>query len=269
MMAQQQELLQRLVQNQTQPQPNAAATRKRKAKGQGKKSKPAMPPPAAPPPPLGSATPASTSTGIFHSLRSAFGGSQPQLQQEEIPPSSNNTQNTEDAHSDFQILRSPSSPTDDDQRSLSSASQHRHQLGPVNPNPGSIQLGPVAPAPGSVHSLHHSIHSSNPPFTRDQTPFPDFHLGGTTKDIWITKCELQLNGQAVDQLESKQTKDQCINDYNRLFMTNSLGNSMQSNYISYALFRGGAFVSAWDLSTSGFVGNSFVLPNIKTGEKRY
>jgi hypothetical protein len=27
----------------------------------------------------------------------------------------------------------------------------------------------------------------------------------------------------------------------------------------------GCFISAWDLSTSGFVGNSYALPNIKTG----
>jgi hypothetical protein len=91
----------------------------------------------------------------------------------------------------------------------------------------------------------------------------------TTKTVWVTKCELQLNGQPVDQLESMQTKDQCMNDFNRLYLTNGLANSLQSNYISYAAFMGGCFVSAWDLSTSGFVGNSYALPNIKTGTTKF
>lgn len=268
MMAQQQELLQRLVQNQTQPQPPAApAPRKRKAKGQGKNR--GMPPPAAAPPaavaappPLGPNTPASTSTGIFHTLRSAFGGSQPQLQQvqqeqqEEVPLSSNNPENNDDqSQQSFVILQTPQTrqAVEDDARSITSS--HHHQQADAA-----------------------SIHSAAPPM-RIQTPFSppppsipssnfNFDLGTeTTKDVWITKCELQLNGQAVDQLESKQTKDQCINDYNRFLMSNGFCNSMQSNYINYALFKGGVFISAWDLSTSGFIGNSFVLPNIKTGKE--
>ena len=98
-----------------------------------------------------------------------------------------------------------------------------------------------------------------------QEPPVCFNIGGTKKSVWVTKCELQLNGQPVDQLESKQLKDQAMNDFNRLYLTNGLANSLQSNFINYQLFMGGCFISAWDLSTSGFCGNAFALPNIKTG----
>jgi hypothetical protein len=108
--------------------------------------------------------------------------------------------------------------------------------------------------------------SSLPP--PQQQPEVRINLGAT-KTVFVTKCELQLNGQPVDQLESKQAKDQCMNDYNRLYLTCGLANSLQSNYISYPAFMGGCFVSAWDLSTSGFVGNSYALPNIKTGRYKF
>jgi len=97
----------------------------------------------------------------------------------------------------------------------------------------------------------------NEPLNADPIP--------TTESIWVTSLELQLNGTNIDQLESKMTKDQAMNDYNRLFLTSGLANSLQTNFISYPLFLGGCYISAWDLSTSNFVGNSYALPNIKTG----
>lgn len=89
--------------------------------------------------------------------------------------------------------------------------------------------------------------------------------GVATKKIFITKCALKLLNNEVDQLTSRQTIDQAMNDFHRLYLTNGLANSLQSNYVNYSAFLNGAFISAWDLSTSGFVGNSYALPNIKTG----
>ena len=172
----------------------------------------------------------STSTGLLQNIRSVFSGSQSNLQGPVLP---NNDADTRSHHSSssFSVI-------DDDQHSVSS-----HQ-DPVMPPPQ-----PLPPRPSSPR----------------QPQVQQNLIGGDTKSVFITKCALLLNNQELDQFESKQTVDQAISDYSRLFLTCGLANSLQSNFISYSNFLGGTFISAWDLSTSGFVGNSYALPNIKTG----
>ena len=171
----------------------------------------------------------STSTGLLQNICSVFSGSQSNLQGP-LPPNNDADTRSHHSSSSFSVI-------DDDQRSVSS----QDPLQPPRPQP---ILHPPSPSCPQVQ----------PNLT-----------GSTTKSVYITKCALLLNNQAVDQFESKQTVDQAMADYNRLFLTCGLSNSLQSNFISYTNFLGGTFISAWDLSTSGFVGNSFALPNIKTG----
>jgi|688.fasta_scaffold129107_2 hypothetical protein len=170
---------------------------------------------------------ASTSTGLLQNIRNVFGGSQPQLAADEDARSHRSHHS---CTSSFEIIEE----------------EHRNILVsplPV-PMPTSQPLPSLQPA-----DVQHDL--------REPTK--------TTKTVYLTKCALNLNNQPIDQLESKQTKDQCMNDFNRLYLTNGLANSLQSNYINYQTFMNGCFISAWDLSTSGFVGNSYALPNIKTG----
>lgn len=89
--------------------------------------------------------------------------------------------------------------------------------------------------------------------------------GGATSTIWLTKLQLELNGQPVDQFNTDQTEEQAMGDFNRLYMTCGLTNALNSNNIRYDAFLGGTFISAWDLSTTGSVSNSYALPNTKTG----
>lgn len=187
---------------------------------------------------------AGSSTGILGSLRAAFGGApQPQRQQGELhssdlpdPAALPRHMSSRSSTSSFGNLEDPNRPG--------------MPPGTPMPPPQSPQLPELPPQPQPVFP---------------EIPIDFLNVGDTKKSVWLTKCELQLNGQAVDQLESKQTKDQAINDFNRLFLTNGLANTLQSNYVSYPLFLGGCFVSAWDLSTSNVVGISNALPNIKTG----
>ena len=92
-------------------------------------------------------------------------------------------------------------------------------------------------------------------------------LGGTTEKVWITKLQLELNGAPVDQLASEGDEEQAMRDFYRLYRTMGLANSLDSLFVDMSRFLDGTFISAWDLTTSGFVGNSFAIPNVKTGTK--
>jgi hypothetical protein len=195
------------------------------------------PQPAVNQPPLVNPPP-STSSGLLQTLtRSVFGGSQsnfvaPTSPQPPPPPpppplSANNDVETESRHSDFERI---------DEEEPLSLSHMQELLHPPTPHP-------PTPAPSESH---HNLRDS-------------------TKSVYVTKCALQLNNTPLDQFESKQSVDQAMNDYNQLYLTCGLANSLQSCSITYQQFLNGFFISAWDLSTSGFVGNSYALPNIKTG----
>lgn len=185
----------------------------------------------------------STSGGLLKTItRSVFGGSQANLATSPMPPppppphpllpprtAKSNSEEMDDGseHSDFEVLN---------EEGLS----HTDHISDIFPPP-------ISPSVSRTPSLS------------------PFNLETTTKSVYVTRCALQLNNMPMDQFESKQSVDQAMNDYNRLFLTTGLANSFQSCSITYQQFLNGYFVSAWDLSTSGFVGNSYALPNIKTG----
>jgi hypothetical protein len=171
----------------------------------------------------------SSSLGIMQNIRSVFGASNTNLQSGETTATSE-THREDDTISHHSGTSSSSFAIIDEDPSL-----------PLNE--------PTQPRPTSMPS----------------SSFLQPNLGTTTKKVYITKCSLRLQNNEIDQLTSRQTIDQAMNDYHRLYLTNGLANSLQSSYINYQTFMNGCFISAWDLSTSGFVGNSYALPNIKTG----
>ena len=179
-----------------------------------------------------------SSTGIMQNIRNVFSGSQTNLEQTE-------TLGTETGKEDDK---------EDDNHSHHSGTSHSSfSIIPEDPILPRMRRPPPPPSP------------TLPPPSPTPTE-TDFGLtAATTKKIFITKCSLKLQNNEIDHLYSTQTTDQAINDYYRLYLTNGLANSLQSSYINYQTFMNGCFISAWDLSTSGSVGNSYALPNIKTG----
>jgi hypothetical protein len=58
-----------------------------------------------------------------------------------------------------------------------------------------------------------------------------------TKTVFIKRVELTINGSPVDMIEDKQTEDECIQMYWRMFKYTGLMNSLATNGISYSDFR--------------------------------
>ena len=88
----------------------------------------------------------------------------------------------------------------------------------------------------------------------------------TTKTFWLTKCQLELNSQMVDQLESSQTEDQAVHDFLRLYSTNQMVNSLFTCSISYDAFMNGYHIVAYDLTSSQDGGSeAFVNPSVRVG----
>ena len=89
----------------------------------------------------------------------------------------------------------------------------------------------------------------------------------TTKTFWLTKCQLELNSQMVDQLESAQTEDQAVHDFLRLYSTNQMINSRFTCSISYDSFLNGYHIVAYDLTSSQDGGSeAFVNPSVRVGK---
>ena len=57
------------------------------------------------------------------------------------------------------------------------------------------------------------------------------------KFVYLRKIEVLLNGTPIDQVEDKQTEDECIQAYWRMFAFNGQMNSLFTNGISYEDFR--------------------------------
>jgi hypothetical protein len=58
-----------------------------------------------------------------------------------------------------------------------------------------------------------------------------------TKTVFIRRIDCLLNANPIDQIEDKQSEDECIQAYYRLFAHNGQMNSLFTNSISYEEFR--------------------------------
>jgi hypothetical protein len=58
-----------------------------------------------------------------------------------------------------------------------------------------------------------------------------------TKTIFIRRIDCLLNANPIDQIEDKQSEDECIQAYFRLFAHNGQMNTLYTNSISYDDFR--------------------------------
>ena len=93
--------------------------------------------------------------------------------------------------------------------------------------------------------------------------------GDVTKTFWLTKCQLELNSQPLDQMESLQTEDQAVPDFLRLYSTNQMIDSLFTCSISYDAFMNGYHIVYYDLSSSQDGGCvAFVNPSVRVGHLR-
>lgn len=83
------------------------------------------------------------------------------------------------------------------------------------------------------------------------------------KPIFIKRVDLTINGTSIDQIEDKQTEDECMQSYWRMFTFNGQMNSLVTNGISYSDFRQGYYFCVFDLTTSGKSGARLYTNNSK------
>ncbi len=116
------------------------------------------------------------------------------------------------------------------------------------------QIGPsdTASSHGAAMSAHGSL----------QTLKADTH-----KKVWITKCELELNGSPIDQLYSKCSESDAMQDFVRLQKTLNQFCTQITNGITYEQFLANTYVVAYDLTTSQQAGLAYNINTIRTGEK--
>ena len=62
-------------------------------------------------------------------------------------------------------------------------------------------------------------------------------LNDDAKHIYIKNVQLTLNGQPVDSLDSRETEEDCITTYWRLFQIGGFGRTLFTNGIDYEAFR--------------------------------
>ena len=62
-------------------------------------------------------------------------------------------------------------------------------------------------------------------------------IRGETKTVFIRRIDCLLNANPIDQIEDKQTEDECVQAYFRLFAHNGQMNTLFTNSISYDDFR--------------------------------
>ena len=83
--------------------------------------------------------------------------------------------------------------------------------------------------------------ASAPPFENSESDFnepgPSCSLRDdpTEKEVYIRKIEVLLNGSPIDQVEDKQTADECIQAYWRMFAFNGQMNSLFTNGIRHVI----------------------------------
>ena len=67
----------------------------------------------------------------------------------------------------------------------------------------------------------------------------------------------------IDQLESSQTEFDAMNDYYRLFVSNSQMNSPYTCALTYEDFLGGAYFQCFDLTTSQEPALRYSIPSVR------
>ena len=67
--------------------------------------------------------------------------------------------------------------------------------------------------------------------------YSELNFEATTKTVFIKQVELLLNGAPVDQIETRETEDDCIFTFWKMFQNGGFGNSLFTNGLSYDDFR--------------------------------
>jgi hypothetical protein len=121
------------------------------------------------------------------------------------------------------------------------------------------------------------------------------NLQATTRKVFIEKISLMINQHPVDQLEDKETEEECMQAYWRMSAFNGQMNNQHTAGISYddfrqfsfynlhheitnslllfhnffnIFYRKGYFFGVYDLSTSGKCGTNYLIPSIRVGHLR-
>jgi hypothetical protein len=91
-------------------------------------------------------------------------------------------------------------------------------------------------------------------------------IADSYKQVWVTKCELELNGSPIDQLYSKGTASDAMQDFVRLQKTLNQYCTQITNGITYEQFLTNSYIVGYDLTTSQQAGLAYNINSIRTGD---
>ena len=89
----------------------------------------------------------------------------------------------------------------------------------------------------------------------------------SAKICFVKNITLTLNGSHLTSMEGDCGKHGCMKDYSRLQSCLKAENSNDCNMISYELFKGGAYISMYDLTTDS-ANLEIMDPAVRTGTVR-
>ena len=88
--------------------------------------------------------------------------------------------------------------------------------------------GPTGATGGTGASSRGSVHSEPSTSSDLPPPYSEVTAQATTTTIWIKQVELLLNGAALDQVDSRETEDDCIFTFWKMYQNGGFGNSLFS-----------------------------------------
>ena len=93
----------------------------------------------------------------------------------------------------------------------------------------------------SITSAHSLASASESPSTSQcsgkSRPPPYSEQAATTKTVFVKQVQLLLNGAPLDQIETTETKDDCIFTYWKMFQNGGFASTLTTNSISYDDFK--------------------------------
>ena len=88
------------------------------------------------------------------------------------------------------------------------------------------------------NSSVHSDSASTSASIRSAPPtYSEANNQGATKTVYIKQVDLLLNGAPLDQLETRETSDDCVFTYWKMFQNGGFGNTLTTNSITYDDFK--------------------------------
>jgi hypothetical protein len=116
-----------------------------------------------------------------------------------------------------------------------------------------------APVRVAIGFLKASAHQGS----KEENPFNFMFKFGTTS--YVKSCKLMLNETEIGSFNEENTQHDCMMDFYRLYDSLGMTDSPFSSSISYDLFKSGAYLKMYDLSTGGKCNMPYVIPQVRNG----